>query len=161
GVVAIRREPTYAAACITSDVVEAISPKKEDLVDTHPVGAAVDEMSEILVTDGDRKLDLARAGSGLVLRGAPNGTLHAGTGRSVLEAMQKARGELTERELSSLTPRATLRVTSPDLTHPGDGAPERVESIAILVDKAGAFFAHRDEDGATLSLTPEAARALL
>ena len=161
-VVAVRKEPTPAAACVAKDVLEALATKKDELLDRHAIGAPLDEITEIAITSGERRLEMARSGTAWHLRAPADRAVAADVGRGVVQAMLAVKGELTKSELGPVTSRAQVRVRALDPSRPDDaGAGERVETVELVADAKGALFVRRGEDGATLAVAADAARDLV
>ncbi|MCC6559272.1 MAG: DUF4340 domain-containing protein, partial [Polyangiaceae bacterium] len=162
-VVAIRREPTRASACVPASVLDALTAPAADLVDLSPVGAPLDEIAEVKLAEGDRKLELARADAEWHMRAPEDRRVPAETGRALAQALldvEATRVAPTDRAEGLDPPRATLRIVS---TPSGrEGAPaERVEAREIGAQEGDVVHVRRLEDGAVLEVPAAAASALL
>jgi len=161
-VVAIRREPTRAAACVPASTLDPLTTPASEFLDLAPLGAPLDEIAEVKLT-GERQLDLAREEAEWHLRAPEDRRLPAAVGRALLQAMLGLRATrfVPAADARGLDPpRATLRVLS---TPPGaGGAPsERIETLEIGAPAGEVVHVRRLEDGATLELPAARAEALV
>jgi hypothetical protein len=161
-VVAIRREPTRGAACVPASALEALTAPASELVDLAPVGAPLDEIVEVKLTEGDRRLELARADAEWHLRAPEDRRVPTEVGRALVQALVDVEAtRVAGAGAAGLDPpRATLRVVS---TPPGaaGAAGERVETIEIGAERGGVVHVRRLEDGAVLEVPAATAGALL
>ena len=87
-VVAVRREPTRAAACVPAGVLEALRAPAREFVDLAPIGAPVDEIAEVkLQGERERPLEMAREESGWHLRAPEDRKVEADAGRALVQAL--------------------------------------------------------------------------
>ena len=167
-VVAIRREPTRASACVPASALEALTAPAGELVDRSPVGAPLDEVTEVTLTEGDRRLELSRAEAEWHLRAPEDRRVPTEVGRALVQALLDV--EATRVIASGAAsaaggldpPRATVRIVSTPPT--AEGAPgERVETLEIGAPSAGSdiVLVRRLEDGAVLEVPAATAGALL
>jgi hypothetical protein len=173
-VVVVRREPTRVSACVGKGAVEPLSTPVDALVDKRLVGAPIDEIAEVSLASGDRKLELARSGTGWRLRAPSDRELDGSTGRAFVEGLLRLAADrfVPPSEAASLglgTPHATLRVRS---TAGGGAAPaadagldsggpgERVEIVEIGAPTDKGLPVRRVEDGAVALLPRDAAQSL-
>ncbi|WP_437592580.1 DUF4340 domain-containing protein [Sorangium sp. So ce1000] len=167
-VVAVRREPTRAAACVPESVLDPLTEEASRFVDLALVAAPLDEVAEVKLAAGERSLELARAGSEWHLRAPEDRPLPTETGRALVQALLDVRatrllpGASDLAALGLAPPRATLRVVS---TPPGatdEGEPqERIETLEIGSEQDGVVHVRRLEDGAIAEIPALAAGALL
>ncbi|WP_437970244.1 DUF4340 domain-containing protein [Sorangium sp. So ce260] len=169
-VVAVRREPTRAAACVPASVLDPLTQDAARFVDLALVAAPLDEVAEVKLAAGDRgapSLELARAGSEWHLRAPEDRPVPTETGRALVQAILDVRATrllpaASDPEALGLDPpRATLRVVSTPASA-GEGEPqERIETLEIGAEQAGVVRVRRLEDGAIAEIPASAAGALL
>ncbi|WP_437817794.1 DUF4340 domain-containing protein [Sorangium sp. So ce1078] len=169
-VVAVRREPTRAAACVPASVLDPLTEDAARFVDLALVAAPLDEVAEVKLAAGDRgapSLELARAGSEWHLRAPEDRPVPTETGRALVQAILDVRATrllpaASDPEALGLDPpRATLRVVSTPASA-GEGEPqERIETLEIGAEQAGVVRVRRLEDGAIAEIPASAAGALL
>ncbi|WP_438028748.1 DUF4340 domain-containing protein [Sorangium sp. So ce233] len=170
-VVAVRREPTRAAACVHESALEPLTEDASRFVDLALVGAPLDEVAEVKLAVGEggaRSLELARAGSEWHLRAPEDRPVPTETGRALVQAILDVRATRLlptasdPRALGLAPPRATLRVLSTPPESPGEGEPqERIETLEVGAEQAGVVHVRRIEDGAIAEIPAAAAGALL
>ncbi|XXY23663.1 DUF4340 domain-containing protein [Sorangium sp. So ce216] len=167
-VVAVRREPTRAAACVPASVLEPLTEEASRFVDLALVGAPLDEVAEVKLAAGERSLELARAGSEWHLRAPEDRPVPTETGRALVQAILDVRATRLLPSASDpgalglVPPRATLRVLSTPPESPGEGEPrERIETLEIGAEQEGVVHVRRLEDGAVAEVPAPAAGALL
>ncbi|AUX41354.1 hypothetical protein SOCE26_027650 [Sorangium cellulosum] len=169
-VVALRREPTRAAACVPASALDPLTEEAPRFVDLALVGAPLDEVAEVKLAvgpRGERSLELARAGSEWHLRAPEDRPVPTEAGRALVQAILDVRAARLLPAASDLAalgldpPRATLRVVSTPAAA-GEGEPqERVETLEIGAEQAGVVHVRRIEDGALAALPAASAGALL
>ncbi|WP_437736558.1 DUF4340 domain-containing protein [Sorangium sp. So ce1335] len=173
-VVAVRREPTRAAACVPASALEPLTEEASRFVDLALVGAPLDEVAEVKLSVGERgeggpgSLELARAGNEWHLRAPQDRPVPTETGRALVQAILDVRATRLlptasdPRALGLDPPRATLRVLSTPPESAGEGEPrERIETLEIGAEQAGVVHVRRLEDGAIAEIPAAAAGALL
>lgn len=164
-VVAVRREPTRAAACVPAGVLEALRAPAREFVDLAPIGAPVDEIAEVKLDDKrERPLEMAREESGWHLRAPEDRKVAADAGRALAQALSDVRAArvIPAGDARGLDPpRATLRVVSTPAGQGGDAPGERVETVEIGAPQGEVVHVRRVEDGAILELPAADADALL
>ncbi|WP_437667587.1 DUF4340 domain-containing protein [Sorangium sp. So ce1182] len=167
-VVAVRREPTRAAACVPASVLDPLTEEASRFVDLALVGAPLDEVAEVKLAAGERSLELARAGSEWHLRAPEDRPVPTETGRALVQAILDVRATRLLPSASDpgalglVPPRATLRVLSTPPESPGEGEPrERIETLEIGAEQEGVVHVRRLEDGAVAEVPSPAAGALL
>ncbi|WP_437727281.1 DUF4340 domain-containing protein [Sorangium sp. So ce861] len=169
-VVAVRREPTRAAACVPASLLDPLTEEASRFVDLALVAAPLDEVAEVKLSSGEpgvRSLELARAGSEWHLRAPEDRPVPTETGRALVQAILDVRAARLlpaasdPKALGLEPPRATLRVVSTPAAA-GEGEPqERIETLEIGAEQAGVVRVRRLEDGAIAELPAAAAGALL
>ncbi|XXX82726.1 DUF4340 domain-containing protein [Sorangium sp. So ce134] len=169
-VVAVRREPTRAAACVPASALDPLTEEAARFVDLALVAAPLDEVAEVKLAAGEpgaRSLELARAGSEWHLRAPEDRPVPTETGRALVQAILDVRATRLlpaasdPKALGLDPPRATLRVVSTPAAA-GEGEPqERVETLEIGAEQAGVVRVRRLEDGAIAEIPAAAAGALL
>ncbi|WP_437877980.1 DUF4340 domain-containing protein [Sorangium sp. So ce513] len=173
-VVAVRREPTRAAACVPASALEPLTEDASRFVDLALVGAPLDEVAEVKLSVGERgeggarSLELARAGSEWHLRAPEDRPIPTETGRALVQAILDVRATRLlpaasdPRALGLDPPRATLRVLStPPESADEDEPHERIEALEIGAEQAGVVHVRRLEDGAIAEIPAATAGALL
>ncbi|WP_437617119.1 DUF4340 domain-containing protein [Sorangium sp. So ce834] len=169
-VVAVRREPTRAAACVPASALDPLTEEASRFVDLALVAAPLDEVAEVKLSAGEPgapSLELARAGSEWHLRAPEDRPVPTETGRALVQAILDVRAARLlpaasdPKALGLEPPRATLRVVSTPAAA-GEGEPqERIETLEIGAEQAGVVRVRRLEDGAIAELPAAAAGALL
>ncbi|WP_437680397.1 DUF4340 domain-containing protein [Sorangium sp. So ce131] len=166
-VVAVRRKPTRAAACVPASALDPLTEEASRFVDLALVGAPLDEVAEVKLSAGARALELARAGSEWHLRAPEDRPVPTEAGRALVQAILDVRAARLLPAASDLgalglaPPRATLRVLSTPAAV-GEGEPrERVETLEIGAEQGGVVHVRRLEDGAVAALPAASAGALL
>jgi hypothetical protein len=160
-VVALRHAPSELVACVGKGLAETLTQSAAKLVDRKLIGAAVDEVAEVTLREGEHVVELARAGLGFRQRLPREADVSAEVGRALIDAV--ARVELTrfvtaERsELGLEPPRATLRFVSAS----PDRSRERVEVVRVGRTLEGSVAIEREEDGARGWIAEDALPALL
>jgi hypothetical protein len=158
-VVAVRRAPTRAAACVPRVSLESLHVDTTALVDRHPLYARSDEIAELrlAMTDGSTGVDLARRASTWHLRAPEDRDLSADEAESAnalaaalssaeaIDARKPAAGE-------AFVPRARVTVV-----RAGGGTEEEVD-VAASGGAEGESLARRADDGAMLRLPRAVAR---
>jgi len=169
-IVAIRREPSPAAACVGSDLLAALKTPAADFVDRRLFGATLDEVSEVKVeraSGSPRLVEMARSGPQWHLREPEDRPLDADAGRAFVEGLIAVEAERIAPggDLSALgldTPAATLRLVSLMPNASADaGDVDRFEALRISAPRGDSVYVLREEDGAVLAVPKERAAALL
>jgi hypothetical protein len=165
-VVAVVREPSSISACVSKDTLEGLTRPAESFVDRGLFVATIDEVEEIAVTSGERKLELARRGTGFHQRAPEEREVEGQAGRALLEPLLalRASGFVTGKDKPSLglePPRATIKITSLLAARSEDGGnDDRFEEVLIGAPEGDTIPALRVSDGAILALPASAARLL-
>lgn len=158
--VAVRSSPSFVGACIPKAAPGAVAAAEEAWIDKRAIAALFDEVTEVLVTRGGAKLELARTGTGYHLRAPEERTVDGAIGTEVLErllAVVGAKASSAEGARPAGEPLAVLEVTSLAVGAAGD----RVEKVSVWPPKDGVALAVREEDGALLELAEASLRDLL
>lgn len=156
-VVVVREAPTPLFVCSARGVFDALSVDAASLVDTHPFSFREDEVEEVLMVEGDRKLELARKDKGWHQRQPVEADLPVDQVKLLLKGMLTVRSETPAQVATLEAPRAkiTLRAT-PDPTL-GD-RPAEVLTVHEP-EKDGRVPIRREQDGVVLRVSREDARA--
>jgi hypothetical protein len=163
----VRRQPDPIAGCVPSEVVKNLMFSAERLADNHVVGTAEGDLTEIKLSAVDVVVEMARKGTGWILRKPTEGPAEAEPTAALIKEMMRASGRRLSADaaadkeaLGLATPRATVRLLG--LPERGvDGAKERVETISIGTRQGDHVYVERLDDGAIIELGVEDARALL
>jgi hypothetical protein len=163
-VVAVRLEPApRQSACVPKGVMGPLSSPMTALVDRHVFSLRSDETEEILLTAGDKKLDVARVGTGWHQRAPIEGVVDNDSGQGLAHALHDLVGEdvVVEPSLDKLDlapPRGSAALSQAGGT---DGA-GRVETVEVATKGPdGAVYVRRKVDGAVLKLSRESASVLV
>jgi hypothetical protein len=165
-VVAIRKKPSRMSACVPRSLLEVFSKPASSFLDRGLFVATVDEVEEVLVSAGDRKIEIARRGTGWHERAPEDTDIEGGSGRALVEALLAVRttGFITGKDKGALgldAPRARLRLVSLLPSQDPDGGDgERVEELFVGAAEGDAVAVLRADDGAILSVPADAAHAL-
>ncbi|MCS6900888.1 MAG: DUF4340 domain-containing protein [Myxococcales bacterium] len=155
-VVVIRTEPTIMAACSGRGAVDALQRTAEQLADVRVFSLRDDEIEEITMEQGDKKLDLARKDRAWKQRAPVEAEVAADQARALVKALGATRGDRLRREApEGFAPAARVTVRGPrenEDTRP----PETVELSRPGAD--GSVVVHRLQDGMFLTLTRDQAR---
>ncbi|MRG91783.1 DUF4340 domain-containing protein [Polyangium spumosum] len=165
-VVALQTAPARAAACVSKGFLDALSRPESAFVDHAAFFATIDEVHEITLTAGDRRIDLARKGTGFHQRAPEDREIEGDTGRVFLESILALRASdfLTTGDRASLgldPPQGKVRVVSvlPSRS-PDGGDDDRVEELLVGKPQGEIVPVLRSYDGAVLALPADRARAL-
>ncbi len=165
-VVAIQREPARISACITKEVADGLSRSSDSFADKGLFLAAVDEVEEITFVNGDKRIELARKGTGFHQRAPVDRDIESSAGRTMLETLFALRASKVipdaDRKLLGLDkPAGSIRVTSLLPARGEDGGDdERVEEIFVGATRDEEVAVARGHDGAVLMLPASAVRDL-
>jgi hypothetical protein len=166
-VVAIRREEgARVNACVPHGVLEALSVPAAALADRRLVGARVDEVTDIKIETSGRTIALARSASQWHEQQPVDRPLEPEVGRAFLDALLDVTATAFApgdgKELGLDPPRGTVRVASvvPDAGGQGKSG-ERIETLQVGAEQGGVVHVRRVEDGAILTVSRDAAEALL
>jgi hypothetical protein len=159
-VVAFRREPDPAAACVPKSVMPGLDTPSDQLVDLYPFSLRKDEVESLSIVRGSDKLELDRKESGFLLRAPVKGDVELDTGNRRVERIVRAEGKLVSspdpKQLGLDPPAGHATVKSSAETDA-----EVIEETVDLGtrDKNGMLPIRRETDGAVLLLDSDAARA--
>lgn len=157
-VVAIMREPWRISACITKEIADGLSKPPEDLVDRSLFLASPDEVQEIAFSFGDKRLELARKGTGFHQRTPVDREIDGSAGRSVLEQLLALRATdvRVDADRSALgldKPYGMIRLISLLPARGEDGGDEeRVEELIVGQPQGSEVAVSRGKDGEVLTL---------
>ncbi|MFO0613686.1 MAG: DUF4340 domain-containing protein [Polyangiaceae bacterium] len=145
-IVAVRREPSRLAICVPQGLLEAFTRPKEAFEDTHVLGTALDEVVEVKVVDGDKRLEIARSGNGFKMRAPADKVVDGDRGNALLGEMLLARGELGDAATSGEP--IKIRVLSEGGLTPDGKEARREEEVSLYrpAEKGGQCIAVRAED---------------
>lgn len=160
--VARRLSPSPRAACVRLSFFEKLALSREEFVDRFAFSLRTDEVEELRLEQGDKKLVLARKGSRFLLRAPSEAEVALDAGNRRIEAVSRGRGEIVprpdENKLGLNPPRARATLSSGSEL----GGDVRTETVSVGARTAdGGVYVRRDADGAVLTLPAETARALL
>ncbi|UQA54930.1 DUF4340 domain-containing protein [Polyangium aurulentum] len=165
-VVAIRKKPSRMSACVPKSLLEVFSKPASSFLDRGLFVASVDEVEEVMVTVGDRKIEIARRGTGWHERFPHDTDIQGDSGRALVEALLGVRttGFITGKDKAALgldAPRAKIRLISLLPSQAPDGGDgERIEELSVGAADGDVVPVLRADDGAILSVPADAARAL-
>lgn len=148
-VVAIRKEPSRLNVCVSGTLMEALTIPAKSFEDTHVLGSALDEVVEVKIADGDKRLEIARSGNGFKMRAPVDKPVDGERGNALLGEMLLARGELPEAgNVPTSGVPIKVTVTSEGGITPAGGDVQRVEEVSIYraAEKDGKCVAVRSED---------------
>ncbi len=164
-VVAILREPSRISACLTQATADELTKSPDVMVDRGVFVARIDEVQEVVFKSGDKRLELARKGTGFHQRAPVDREVDGGAGRVLLEALLglRATDVIVDADRAALgldKPRGTIRLASLLPARDEDGGDnERVEDVVVGEPK-GDLVAVSRADGAVLQLPVTALRDL-
>jgi hypothetical protein len=160
--VAVRREEGGARvnACVAKGALAPLVAPAAEMVDRKLVGARADEVIDLKLEEGKKRIVIARSGAHWHEQEPVDRTVEPDVGRAFLERVLDVRGaRFVTGEPGALgldPPRAVVRVASVV----GEGQKERLEQIEIGAEQGGFVHVRRVEDGAILAVPAEAAAAL-
>lgn len=149
------------AGCIPVELAEAMRISPETLTLARPFAARLDQVEVLSLRMGDARLELARKGSGFLLRGpSPSDEVALEPGNQRLSELLGARGELRRNpDLAALgllpaAGEAVIQVAA------ADQGSSRSERLAVGKQRGdGTRCVKRDADGVVLCVDADAARA--
>jgi hypothetical protein len=165
-VIAIRREPSRASACIPKSALDELSTPAADFVDRTLLGAPLQEITEVSVIRADRKVELARKGTQWHQRAPAERDVEAAIGEGFIETLRKVNASRFLSDdpgtLGLSPPQATIRILSitPGAA-PGGGDVERTELLEVGAEQGDEIVIRRVEDGAIAAVPRELAAPLL
>ncbi len=163
-VVVLRTKPTRAAACAPRSAIDALSVDPPALVELHPFTLHADEIEELRLEAGDRKIEIARHGAGFHEREPKDRQLDAGeadAARALLERIASSRAKALLAPSSAWGATGTARVRAGDheeivelvtmvIPQPEPPHPSLPQPVAL----------RRTTDGAILDVDPLVRRLL-
>jgi len=158
--VAVRREPEPTAACVPRDVIHALRMPRERLVARSPFWLRADEVETVVITRGERRLELARTGSGFTMRTPRAGEVALDVGNRRLEALIGVRGKLLESQPPD-PDRFGEGAGVVELSY-GEGADQALNRERVQVSRPtahGTVYLRRELDQAVLEVDRDSARA--
>ncbi|MDC3959662.1 DUF4340 domain-containing protein [Polyangium jinanense] len=165
-VVALQTAPTRAAACVSTTFLDALSKPESAFVDRNAFFATIDEIHEVTLTAGDRRIELARKGTGFHERAPEDRDIEGATGRLFLESLLALRAKdfLPADDRASLgldPPQGKVRIVSvlPSRS-PDGGDDDRIEELLVGKPQGDVVPVLRTSDGAVLAIPADRARAL-
>jgi len=160
GLVVVRRtEPTELDVCVPKGVVAALSLPASDFIDDGLIGATVDEITEVSISDGGNDFDLVRNEKGFKLRKPEEHDVPLEVGTKFLEGIVASRGEAIDLATPPAAPTTTIKIWSQGGIDDQGNVAERTEEIELGSKEGDRFVAVRREDGEHLSLGADAALA--
>jgi len=159
--VAIRRKPTRLSACVPASVLDDLRAPYEAFVDHRVIDARDDEIEEIVLAQGDRAIEMARADQGWHLRRPEDRTVTSAEAAGFVQGILQMRGDLvtTDRKAAGLDPPQGSLVVR---TH-GKGDEGQQEQKVLIGGIVGDHdvVVVREQDGRMLRIPPMQARALV
>ncbi|HEY3592276.1 MAG TPA: DUF4340 domain-containing protein, partial [Polyangiaceae bacterium] len=162
--VAVRLEPPpRATACVPKGVIAALSPSVAALADLHLFSLRIDEMEQIELTAGDRRLELVRSGTGWHMRAPTDSPVETDVGQAFARSLH----DLTCPEIAAIgadqagigAGRAIVTRAGPE--GEGDaGANGAREELQIGREESGSVYVRRAMDGVVLRCPADVARQL-
>lgn len=158
-VVVIRTAPTPLFVCSGKGNLDALRRGSDQLVDGRVFSMREDEIEEVLLEQGDRKLEVVRKGSSWKQRAPVEADVAAEQAKGLLKALAGTRGE----GLSRKAPEgfeAVARVTIRGAKESEETRPPEVLELG-KPDKDGSVPVKRAHDGAFLTIDRDEARPFL
>jgi hypothetical protein len=145
------------AGCVDGAITQRLQPRPEALIDRRPFTVRPDEVEELVVQQGDKKLSLVRKGSAFLLRAPSEAQVALDAGNARLAAVVGADATIVEQpDLRGLGLEPAAGSVS--VIAPGEGKAFR-ESVTLGRKLPDGRLHLRREDGVVLALGREAARA--
>jgi hypothetical protein len=155
-VVVIRSAPTVMAACSGRGALDALQRTAEQLADLRVFSLRDDEIEEIAMEQGDKKLDLARKDRAWKQRAPVEADVAADQARTLVKALGTTRGDQLRKEApEGFSPAAQVTVRGPRENEEAR-PPETVELSKPGAD--GSVVVRRQQDGFFLTLSRDQAR---
>jgi hypothetical protein len=157
--VAMRAEPPpKVAACVPKGLIESLSAPAATLADLHLFSLRPDEIEQVELLAGDRRLEVSRAGAAWHMRAPAEAAVDGDVGQAFARALHDIDAEAiatTTAEESGLSAPAARAV----LTKAGASAEER-EEVQMGREEAGKVFVRRVVDGVILRCDADVAHQL-
>lgn len=158
-VVVVRRSPEPVAACAARGVYEALARSADALVDRRAFSARDDEIEQLTLEQGDKRVELARKGKGWHQRQPVDAEVSLEAARHLVRALATARGaEAPSRAGGAFE--AVARVTVKPVHDDGVERPDEVVEVG-REGRDGATPIKRLQDGAVVVLGRDEARSFL
>jgi len=156
-VVVIRSSPKPLYACSAKGSAEALRRTVEQMADSRPFSLRDDEMEEVTLEQGDKKLEIARKGNNWRQRLPVEADVAADQAKALVKALGTTRGELPRRAAPEGF-EAVARVTVRGPRENEDARPAEVIEVGKPA-KDGSTFIKRQQDGAFIRLDRDQARS--
>jgi hypothetical protein len=158
-IVALRTAPAPLAACTGKGAIEGLDRPAASLVDRRPFTLRDDEIEEISITQGDRRLEIARKEHGWRQRAPVDADVAGDSAKALVKALAGTRAELLGHQAPAgfeVAGKVILRATK---ENEEARPPEEIE--LGKEEKDGSVPLRRVQDGAFLRLAHDEARAFL
>jgi hypothetical protein len=132
--------------------MEAFTLSKEAFEDTHVLGSALDEVVEVKIVDGEKRLEIARSGNGFKMRAPADKVVDGDRGNALLGEMLLLRGELGD--APTVGDPIKIRVLSEGGLTPDGQEARREEEVSL-------YRAPAKDDGKCVAVRSEDERKLL
>lgn len=157
-VVVVRRAPSPLFACSPRSVFDALARPAESYLDRRAFSLREDEVEEVHIEQGARKIELARKDTGWHQRLPAEADVSNDAAKQLVKALTSARSLDAPSKAGAFEPVA--KVTLHPVTEDGAVLPD--EAVQIGKEAAdGRVPLRREQDGALLWVTREDARAFL
>ncbi|MEJ1960352.1 MAG: DUF4340 domain-containing protein [Gammaproteobacteria bacterium] len=158
--VIMRRSPDAQSGCAPRELEATLRLRAADFSDRHPFSLHTDEIEELEIASGQRKFALRRKGTGFVLHDGAETQVELEAGNQRIAALLEAQAERVEGQRPSelgLDPAASTVTLRSSAARDSDV----VKQVVRVGNKtpSGELFVYREQDGATLRLPREQARA--
>ncbi len=153
----VARRANGIAGCVDAAITRSLQPSPEALIDRRPFSARPDEVEELTIEQGGKKLNLVRKGSAFVLRSPAETEVALDAGNARLAAVVSPEATIAPQpDLARLGLEPAAGSASIVTPAEGKAVEERVSIGKKLPD--GSLHLRR-EDGVVLALSRDAARA--
>ncbi len=160
-VVAIRRKPTRLSACVPASVLDDLRAPARAFEDRSLIDARQEDIEEIVLQQGDRVLDLARAGDGWHVRKPEDKNVTAAEASGLVDGLLGIDGEVAadvDKKAAGLDPaHGSLVVRTHGL---GEEAQDEQKVLMGTPAANGDVVVLREDDGVMLRIPRAEARAL-
>ena len=158
--VVLRRAPDTRGACVSRELDATLGLKSDAFLDRHAFSLHVDEVEELAIENGDSKFRLVRKGTAFVLHTKTDADVELEPGNQRITDVLEARGERVENaKLNELG----LDPAKSNVTLRSAAAREADVSEEVVrvgnKDSDGNLFVYREQDGVTLKIPRDQARA--
>jgi hypothetical protein len=155
-VVVLRTEPTQLAACSGKGALDVLQRTAEQFADTRVFSLRDDEIEEVAMEQGDRKIDLARKGKDWKQRAPVEADVAADQARALVKALGTTRGDQLRREVPDGFS-ATAKVTIRGPRENEDARPAETVELGKPGEE-GFVWLRRQQDGTFVRLNRDQAR---